>query len=151
MAKALAWEKEARRQRAALGLKPRRANIRVPRRLAGSGTVTPGVGPLSQKEVAMILRISERAVRGIEHRALEKLRQHPGLRELWADFATGAWSEQPEMQESQEAELTPPEVTALFGLARSAEEEQALATLLTWIGCDRCEAARFADRLVSGY
>ena len=37
----------------------------------------------------MILRISERAVRQIEKRAIEKLRRHPVLQGLWREMKTG--------------------------------------------------------------
>lgn len=135
LAKALRWEQDAKRQRAALGLTPRKPNIRVQRRLADpSGKVAPGVEPMSQREIAMILKISERAVRVIEQRALEKLRRHPMLRELWAEYDTGERLDEPDLEEQQETELTPGEIAALFGLVRTDEEQQALAKLLTWIG-----------------
>lgn len=137
LAKAVAWEAEARRRRAALAVTARPSGIRVSRGKAGSLIrATSPAGPLSQKEVAMILRISERAVRNIEHRALAKLRHHPDLRELWSEIAGRTGAEQPGVLESREAELTPAEVVALFGLAKTDEEAQALAKLLAWIEGD---------------
>ena len=135
VAQANEWEAEARRQRAALGLKPRKPSIRVqPSRTGRSDTLTPGLGPLSQREVAMILRISERAVRSIEQRALAKLRRHPALRELWAELAAEGLSALPKVEESQGTDLTPAEIAALAALARTEEELLALNKLLVWIG-----------------
>ena len=135
LAQAMAWEKEARRQRAKLGLKPRRPSIRVRRRLADpSGQLSGGAEPLSQREVAMIMKISERAVRTIERRAINKLRRHPALREFWAEFATGRRMEKLGLDEAEGIELTPAEIAALFGLARTEEEMQALRRLLVWAG-----------------
>ena len=134
LALAKEWEAQARRRRAELGLKPRRPSIRARRRLAlPSVPPTAGAELLSQREVGLIMKISERGVRAIEHRALEKLRRHPGLREFWAEFATGRRTDQPDLEEAEGTELTPAEVAALFGLARTDEEEQALAKLLAWI------------------
>ena len=135
LAQAKEWEAEARRRRAELGLKPRRPSIRVRRRLADpSGPPTGGVEPLSQREVAMIMKISERAVRAIERRALNKLRRHPSLREFWAEFTSGRRLEKLGLEEAEGTELTPAEVAALFGLARTDEEKQALRKLLAWVG-----------------
>ena len=112
LAQARAWEAEARRRRAQSGLKPRLANIRV-RPEVGIATPDPSQPrPLSQREIAVVLRISERAVRVIERRALAKLRRHPLLRQLWAELTTGKASEQPDVEESRGAELTSEEVAA---------------------------------------
>ena len=127
------WEAEMKRRRAALGLRPRRPILRVRRRPAGApATVTPGVDPLSQREVAMIMRISERAVRAIELRAIQKLRRDPKARRLWAEL-TGERME-PDLEEGEGTALTPTEINALTGLTRSAEERLALKKLLAWIG-----------------
>lgn len=135
LAKALAWEKEARVRRAALGLKPREPSIRAPRgRLSDFGRVTPGLGPLSQREVAMILRISERAVRNIERRALEKLRRHPLLGELWAELSIEGSTQEARGEQGPGTDLTPAEIAALMTLAQTEEELQALDKLLSWIG-----------------
>jgi hypothetical protein len=135
LAKALAWEAEARRRRAALGLGPRKPNLRVQRRPTGAsaGNIAPGAGPLSQREVAMILRISERAVRAIERRALEKLRRSPLLRDVWAEHTGKDRLAEPELEGQQESELSPEEVAALFGLVRTEEERRALAKVLASI------------------
>ena len=134
LAQAEKWEAEAKRQRAALVLKPARPLLRVRRREVGaSSSVTSEVGPLSQREVALILKISERAVRAIERRALEKLRRHPKLRALWAELSDQDRVDEPNLAEKLDAELTPPEIAALFGLVRTAEEQQALENLLAWL------------------
>lgn len=49
-----------------------------------SGITKPG--QLTQREVALILGISERGVRAIEKRAFEKLRKHPALKALWREW-----------------------------------------------------------------
>jgi hypothetical protein len=45
------------------------------------------------REVAMLLKISERGVRTIERHALRKLAQHPQLREIWSSYLAGEISE----------------------------------------------------------
>lgn len=70
---------------------------------------------LTQREIATILRVSERAVRNIERRAIKKLLAHPGLRQIWKDYLSGQLDE-------GELALTPREVEALFGLVRTREE-----------------------------
>jgi Sigma-70, region 4 len=134
MAQARKWEVEARRQRAALGLKPRRANIRVRRRQAGTWAADElVVGPLSQAEVAMFLRISERAVRAIERRALAKMRADPRLRALWAELRARATAQEPELAEDLKTELTASEAAALLGLTHTAEERRVVEKMLAWL------------------
>jgi hypothetical protein len=58
--------------------------------------------------------MSERGVRAVEKRALAKLRAHPELRRLWAEYGG-------ELEEGF-APLTAEEIEALFGLARTPEE-----------------------------
>jgi Sigma-70, region 4 len=41
---------------------------------------------LTQKEVAVIMKVSEPAVRDIERRAIEKLRNHPALKQIWQEL-----------------------------------------------------------------
>jgi hypothetical protein len=81
-AQAIADEMEAaaRRKRAELGIQTR-SKTRV---RAGSGE--HALGQLTQREVAVILKISERAVRQIERRAIEKLRNHPLLKQVWREW-----------------------------------------------------------------
>ena len=92
------WEAEAREQRARMGHTPRRP-------------------------VAMLLGISERAVREIEHRALRKIRSHPLMREVWRQYLNG------ELVEAQLL-LTPAEIEALFNLVSSTEERRLIQKVL---------------------
>jgi hypothetical protein len=112
------WEAEAREERARLGHTPWRPLWRV--RRPASDTPT---GPLTQKEVAMLLGISERAVRDIEHRALRKIRSHPLMREVWRQYLNG------ELDEAQLL-LTPAEIEALFNLVSSTEERRLIQKVL---------------------
>jgi len=138
LARAREWESNAKRQRFALGLKSRRANIRVQRRETETWSADePVLGPLSQREVSMILKISERAVRTIERRALGKLRADPRLRELWAELQARDTAEEPGLAEELNNELTTSETAALLGLAHTAKERQVLEKLLAWLGSDR--------------
>lgn len=103
------WAAQARIQRAAAG-----GNVAKPRLRAGRGV--PGTGGLlTQREVAIVLKLSERAVREIEHRALQKLFNHPALRQAWRQYLAG------ELDEDR-WNLTPEEITALFKLARTEQE-----------------------------
>jgi len=104
------WEAEARSQRARLGRSPRKPHIRV----SGGGQSTT-VQPLTQEQVAKILKVSVRCVRQIEHRAISKLRNHPLLKQLWRQFLSGELDE-------DESTLTPLEIEALFDLAATVEE-----------------------------
>ena len=112
------WEAEAREQRARMGHTPRRPVWRVRRPASDTST-----GPLTQKEVAMLLGISERAVREIEHRALRKIRSHPLMREVWRQYLNG------ELVEAQLL-LTPAEIEALFNLVSSTEERRLIQKVL---------------------
>jgi len=103
------WEAEARAQRVAAGRAAARPSLRAGRREPGIG------GPLTQREVALLLKISERAVRLVERRAIQKLFNHPSLRQVWRRYLAG------ELDEGQR-NLTPEEITALFKLAHTAQE-----------------------------
>ena len=123
MALAQEWEAQARRKRAAQGPLPKKPTLRV-----RPGSAERELGCLSQREVAAFLRISERAVRDIERRALEKLRRHPALRTFWRQWLSG------EVDEGSRAEpwgLTPGEMRALFALTRNTSERQALGKLVS--------------------
>lgn len=78
---------------------------------------------LTQREIATILRVSERAVRNIERRAVKKLLAHPELRQVWRDYLSG-------QLEEGEAALTPQEVKALLGLVRTPEEKFVIQKVL---------------------
>jgi hypothetical protein len=122
LAQARKWEIEASRKRALQGPVPRKPTIRV---RAGSGERELGL--LSQKEVAMILRISERAVREIERRAFEKIRKH--LKQFWSEFTTGNIKEV-KASWSNRCVLSQAEVAAIYRLARTSTERQAVKKLL---------------------
>jgi DNA-binding CsgD family transcriptional regulator len=83
-------------------------------------------GGLTQREVAMMLKISERGVRTIERRALRKLAQHPQLREIWRSYLAGEISEEAH-------HLSAPEIRALLGLARNPAEHVTLLKVLAII------------------
>jgi len=93
---------------------------------AGSGERELGL--LSQAEVAALLRISQRAVREIERRAFDKIRRHPALRDSWREWTSGGIKEAASFV-SREWALTGAEIAAVYGLARSRAERQALQKL----------------------
>ena len=116
------WEAEARAQRLNLGGTRSNPLLRVRREEPG----TPRSGTLTQREVAQLLKMSERGVRAVERRAFEKLRQHPLLRQVWQQFLAG------ELDEHQLG-LTPEEIKALFKLARTPEERGVIEKILRLI------------------
>jgi hypothetical protein len=99
---------------------PKKPTIRV-----RAGSAERAVGLLSQKEVAVLLKISERAVRAIERRAFDKLRRHPALREFW-----GEWQGIEEANPQGDWQLSSAEVIALLGLARTSVERDLLIKLI---------------------
>lgn len=115
LAKAQQWEQAARKERA-------RKRAEAPSDLE-NGQGHGGAG-LTQAEIAALLGLSERTVRNIEKRALRKLRHHPLLRELWAEYAA-----QSPMDEAS-LYLAPEEVEALFELAHTDIELHALRKVL---------------------
>ena len=116
------WEAQARAQREAA---------------RAAGALTPATGTqslgLTQREVASLLRLSERAVRNAERRAIAKLRRHPMLKALWREYS--------ESQSGAEAStpLTPQEVEALLGLATTWLERRVLWKVLDLIGQPRVQ------------
>lgn len=78
------WEAEARTERARLGGAVQKPVWRVCRPASDTG-----LRPLTQREVAARMGMSERAVREAERRALQKLRQDPLMRQIWNQFLTG--------------------------------------------------------------
>ena len=110
------WEAQAAAQRAKLRQTPNKSGPRI--RPAG----------LTQKEVARILKMSERGVRAAERRALLKLRSHPLLREFWKQYTTGTLDE-------DGSPLLPLEIFALFDLAQDHEELQLVEKTLALISC----------------
>lgn len=118
------WEAEAKRKRASqTHLRPR-LTVRV-----RPGSAQRQQGCLSQKEVALILRISERAVRQIEKTALEKLRRHPLLQSLWREWKTAEIKESTTLDAPQWT-LSPAEIAAVYGLAKTPTEREAVRKLI---------------------
>src|SRR5207248_1215931 len=82
---------------------------------------------LTQKEVSVLMKISERAVRQIERRAITKLRNHPVLKEVlreWQgrDIDEGA--------AATACQLSQEEMEAVLALARTSYERSVLRKLL---------------------
>jgi hypothetical protein len=113
------WEAEARAERLKRNQMVKKATIRV--RHSEPGTVT---GPFTQEETALAMKISTRAVRRLERSAIEKLRRHPELRQLWQKYLAG------ELVEENELALNREEVVALLGLARTQEERSLMRKIL---------------------
>ena len=113
------WEAEARAERLRSNRRISNATIRA--RHSEPGTVT---GPFTQKETALAMKISERAVRRLERSAIQKLRRHPELQQLWQKYLAG------ELVEGNELALSREEIAALFGLARTEEERSLLRKIL---------------------
>jgi hypothetical protein len=111
------YEAAARAQRAISG---RTANAPSIRNRQSPGNTSGG---FTQAEVALLLGLSERAIRLNEIRALRKLAQHPELRELWHRYLTGELTE-------QWHRLSALEIEALWGLARSRAERETLRKVL---------------------
>ena len=124
LAVAKEWEADAKRKRAAQGAVPPRLTIRV-----RSGSPEKERGCLSQKEVGAILGMSERAVRDVERRALEKLRRHPSLRDFWREWTTGDIKET-RLPVAKQWTLSRAEIAAVNGLAQTPIERRALRKLL---------------------
>ena len=85
-----------------------------------------GPGGLTQREVALILGLSERAVRAIEKTALRKLAQHPLLRELWNEYLSGDLTEDAEY-------LSGSEIDALLGLTRNPDERESILKVIDFV------------------
>jgi hypothetical protein len=116
------WEAEARAQRLSVGRTRRKPIWRVRRQQPGSAPS----GLLTQKEVALLLNMSERGVREVERRALQKLRSHPLLRQAWQEYLIG------ELDEA-ELVLTRQEIEALFAVAHTPEERGLIQKVLRLI------------------
>lgn len=80
-------------------------------------------GGLTQREVALVMGLSERAIREIEKRALRKLAQNPTVQELWRSNVAEELTEPGHR-------LSRPEMEALLGLIRTRAELQALLKVL---------------------
>jgi hypothetical protein len=112
------WEAQARAQREKLTRRRIKPVLRVRRSEPG-----PGRGTLTQKEVARLLNMSERGVREIEHRALQKLRSHPLLKQVWQQYLGG------DLDEAQNL-FTPDEIEALFSVALTPVERVLIQKLV---------------------
>jgi hypothetical protein len=99
MTQAKEWERLAKEKRSALGYQKATPALRVRSRQNPAMT-----GSLTQDEVAKILGVSVKTVRGLERRALAKLANHPSLRQTWQQYLAGKLVE-------RLLEM-PPEVTA---------------------------------------
>jgi hypothetical protein len=124
LALARKWEEAARRKRAAQSAPSKKLTIRVK-----PGSPEHLAGMLSQAEVAAYLRISTRAVREIEKRAIAKLRRHPALRQLWQEW-TGEVDEATQAPGGRLA-LSQAEIEAFYGLAETSEERRVLEKLIS--------------------
>jgi len=94
--------------------------LRIIRRSAGAAE------GLTQREVSLLLGLSERAVRAIEQRAMRKLARHPQLQELWRRYQAG------ELTENRHP-LSTSELRALWDLTRSRTERMTLRKALQWV------------------
>jgi hypothetical protein len=124
LALAQEWEATAKRKREAHGALPGQPVVRV-----RPGSAERQLGLLTQREVAMILKISERSVREIERRAFDKLRRHPALRDFWREYQTGE-VEESSLPATGPWVLSRDEIAAVNGLARTPEERVALRKVL---------------------
>jgi hypothetical protein len=114
------WEAEARAQRTRSGRRTQKPIWRLRRsdRSRRSG--------FTQREVGLLLNMSERAVRQAERRAFEKLRNHPLLRQVWRQYLGG------ELDEDQ-PNLTLAEIQALFRVTRTPEERHLIEKIVRMI------------------
>ena len=116
------WEAEARRKRAAQAPRPAKPTIRV-----RPGSAERALGLLTQREVALLMRISERAVRETERSAFEKIRNHPLMREFWREWQGGGIEE---ADLGSAWQLSPSEMAAVYALAGTPEELLALKKVM---------------------
>ena len=119
------WEADAKRKRADQGAVPPKLTIRV-----RPSSAERQQGCLTQAEVAAILRISERAVREIERRAIDELRRHPDLKNFWREWQTGEVAEALSRTANDYA-LSRSEIAAVYALALTPVERQALQKFVT--------------------
>jgi DNA-binding XRE family transcriptional regulator len=113
------WEAAARREREAA-------------KAAGQGSVSRRrlACGLSQAQVAALMDLSERAVRAIEQRAIEKLKRHPLLKGIWKEYTESRLSL---TDEPAAGTLTSGEAAALLGLAQTALERQVIQKILALV------------------
>ena len=106
----------------AVATKPRKPTMRV-----RPGSAERELGLLTQREVAVILRISERAVRAIEKRAFDKIRRQ--LTDFWREWTGSEIEETTLLVDWSDRPLTGAEIAAVYDLARGTAERQALRKL----------------------
>jgi hypothetical protein len=127
LAMANEWEEEARRKRNTGPRPPQKALIRT---VAGSGKSDTDL--FTQREVALIMKISERAVRNIERRAIAKLQRNPVLRKLWLEWSRGEIEEG--FVPTNTVNLTAAEIAAVSGLAQTPAERQVVRKVMALLG-----------------
>jgi hypothetical protein len=127
LALAKEWEEEARRKRGAEPRPPQRALIRV---MGGSGKADTEL--FTQREVAMLMKLSGRAIRNIERRAIAKLRANPILKALWREWNQGEIKE--EFVPTNGWSLTPAEIACVYDLAQTPAEREVIRKVMALIG-----------------
>jgi hypothetical protein len=131
MALAQEWERDAERHGGGPRL-PLKALVRV---AGGSGQPDTG---LTQQEVSLILKISQRAVRNIERRAIDKLRRNPALRALWREWSRGEIEEV--YGSATRWQLSRSEIAAVYRLAQTSAERQVVRKVMALIESAEGEA-----------
>jgi hypothetical protein len=114
------WEAEARKRRTPQSNPPKGASFRV-----APGSSERDLGCLTQREVAAIMNLTERGVRQIEKRAIEKLRRHPAFGHLWRQYLAGELDESV-FAPSMGSSLSADEVAVLITLTSGPFERRAL-------------------------
>jgi Sigma-70, region 4 len=85
-------------------------------------------GQFTQREIGLLMGISERAVRAILKRALRKLAAHPALRDIWREWTGNV--EEAAIPTGGESPLSEPEIAAVYALARTPAELNVLRKLI---------------------
>ena len=121
------WEEEARKRRTPQSNPPKGASFRV-----APNSSARDLGCLTQREVAAIMRLTERGVREIEKRAIAKLRRHPAFGRLWRQYLAGELGESG-FKHSIGSNLSAAEVAVLITLTSTPFERQALHKVMLFI------------------
>jgi hypothetical protein len=101
---------------------PKKPTIRI-----RPGSAERAAGLLSQKEVAAIMKISERAVRETERSTFEKIRNHPLMRQFWREWE-GCKIDEAAL--GSDWQLSDDEIVAVYNLARTPEERKVLRKVM---------------------
>jgi hypothetical protein len=141
LALAKKWEAQARTERLAqrVGQRPAAQRVRRGQTNPSSSSISP-VGPLTQAQVAIVLKICERAVREAEQSAVAKLCADPELRKLWREYLTGEVEEALSATAPDASQLSELDVATLLSLTRSPLERKTLRQVLDRI---RANHARY--------